>query len=134
MQVTNPKAWEAITGFTANIKAAVERLNKLAVIFLRAKTVSSRLPRGSRPDVSPSSSPSRVGQRSDFPKIGKGIRYQFVDVVHCVPSCTARNRRRGCAEQSRSWDWRWRSSLRRRGVSLSRHAQECHVRRYPSLF
>ena len=30
MPVTNPKAWEAVTGFTANIKAAVERLNKLA--------------------------------------------------------------------------------------------------------
>ena len=43
MPVTNPKAWEAATGFTANIKAAVERLNKLApVIFPRAKTTSSR--------------------------------------------------------------------------------------------
>ena len=29
----NPKAWETITGFTANVKAAIERLNKLAVDF-----------------------------------------------------------------------------------------------------
>ncbi len=37
MPVTNPKAWEAGTGFTANIKAAVERLNKLAVYFPESK-------------------------------------------------------------------------------------------------
>jgi hypothetical protein len=29
----NPKAWETINGFTANVKAATERLNKLAVHF-----------------------------------------------------------------------------------------------------
>ena len=37
MPVTNPKAWEAVTGFTANIKAAVERLNKLAGYFPESK-------------------------------------------------------------------------------------------------
>ncbi len=35
--MTNPKAWEAITGFTANIKAGVERLNKLADYFPESK-------------------------------------------------------------------------------------------------
>lgn len=35
--MTNPKAWEAITGFTANIKAAVERLNKFANYFPESK-------------------------------------------------------------------------------------------------
>ena len=30
MPVTNSKAWEAVTGFIANIKAAVEGLNKLS--------------------------------------------------------------------------------------------------------
>jgi hypothetical protein len=34
---TNPKAWEAVTGFTANIKAVVERLNKLAGYFPESK-------------------------------------------------------------------------------------------------
>jgi hypothetical protein len=29
----NPKTWETITGFTANVKAAIERLNKLAAHF-----------------------------------------------------------------------------------------------------
>jgi transcriptional regulator with XRE-family HTH domain len=29
----NPKTWETITGFTVNVKAAVERLNKLAAHF-----------------------------------------------------------------------------------------------------
>jgi hypothetical protein len=28
--MNNPKAWDTITGFTANVKAAIERLNKLA--------------------------------------------------------------------------------------------------------
>jgi hypothetical protein len=37
MPVTNPKAWEAVTGFTANIKAAVERLNELAGYFPESK-------------------------------------------------------------------------------------------------
>jgi hypothetical protein len=37
MPVTNPKAWEAVTGFTGNIKAAVERLNKLAGYFPESK-------------------------------------------------------------------------------------------------
>lgn len=35
--ITNPKAWETITGFTANIKAGVERLNKLANYFPESK-------------------------------------------------------------------------------------------------
>jgi hypothetical protein len=29
----NPKTWETITGFTANVRAAIERLNKLAAHF-----------------------------------------------------------------------------------------------------
>jgi hypothetical protein len=29
----NPKTWETITGFTANVKAAIERLNKLTAHF-----------------------------------------------------------------------------------------------------
>jgi len=29
----NPKTWETITGFTANVKAAIERLTKLAAYF-----------------------------------------------------------------------------------------------------
>jgi hypothetical protein len=37
MPVTNPKAWEAVTGFAANIKAAVEHLNKLAGYFPETK-------------------------------------------------------------------------------------------------
>ena len=35
--ITNPKAWETITGLTANIKAGVERLNKLAIYFPESK-------------------------------------------------------------------------------------------------
>jgi hypothetical protein len=31
--MTNPKTWETITGFTANVKAAIERMNKLAAHF-----------------------------------------------------------------------------------------------------
>jgi hypothetical protein len=31
--MNNPKTWETITGFTANVKAAIGRLNKLAVHF-----------------------------------------------------------------------------------------------------
>jgi len=31
--MNNPKVWETITGFTANVKAAIERLNKLAAHF-----------------------------------------------------------------------------------------------------
>ena len=37
MPVTNPKVWEAVTGFTMNVKAAVERLNKLAGYFPESK-------------------------------------------------------------------------------------------------
>ena len=33
MLTMNPKAWETINGFTANVKAATERLNKLGVHF-----------------------------------------------------------------------------------------------------
>jgi len=35
--MTNPKAWEVLTGFTANIKAAVERLNKQVGYFPESK-------------------------------------------------------------------------------------------------
>jgi hypothetical protein len=31
--IMNPKTWETITGFTANVRAAIERLNKLAAHF-----------------------------------------------------------------------------------------------------
>ncbi len=33
MLMMNPKAWETINGFTANVKAATERLNKLVIHF-----------------------------------------------------------------------------------------------------
>jgi hypothetical protein len=53
MPVTNPKAWEAFTGFTANIKAAVERLNKLAGYFPGSKdhliVVAARIGAGCAP-------------------------------------------------------------------------------------
>jgi hypothetical protein len=46
MPVTNPKAWDAVTGFTATIKATVERLNEPAGYF-----PESQLLRGSRPNA-----------------------------------------------------------------------------------
>ena len=61
MPVTNPKAWKAVAGSTANIKATVKRLNKLASHFRENKdhliTVAARIEAGCAPRSDPSGLP-----------------------------------------------------------------------------